>query len=89
MAALEVRAAAALYHPPWPQTPYQSLGRRSPQELPPTCSAGVEAHDDGVENARGAIDDVERRMKAVVPGLARAISAGSSSVTQPVSTLFM
>jgi hypothetical protein len=33
--------------------------------------AGVEAGDDGVDDARGAVDDVERRMEAVLGGLAR------------------
>jgi hypothetical protein len=51
--------------------------------------AGVEAVDDRVDDARGAVDDVERRMEAVLGRLARRDLAGSSSVTQPVSTLFM
>ena len=52
--------------------------------------AGVEAVDDRVDDARGAVDDVERRVEAVLGGLPRGdVRAGSSSVTQPVSTLFM
>jgi hypothetical protein len=52
--------------------------------------AGVDAVDDRVDDARCAVDDVERGMKAVLgPLLARRLATGSSSDTQPVSTLFM
>ena len=36
------------------------------QELAPHVGAGVEAVDDRVDDARGAVDDVERRMEAVL-----------------------
>jgi hypothetical protein len=51
--------------------------------------AGVEAVDDRVDDAGRAVDDVERRVEAVLGRLARGDLHGSSSVTQPVSTLFM
>ena len=36
------------------------------EELPPDVLAGVEAVDDRVDDARGAVDDVERRMEALL-----------------------
>src|SRR5665213_4475406 len=39
------------------------------QELPPHVLAGVEAVDDRVDDARGAVHDVEWRTKAVLGGL--------------------
>ena len=51
--------------------------------------AGVEAVDDRIDDARSAIDDIQRRMEAFFDDLASGNLAGSSSVTQPVSTLFM
>ena len=46
--------------------------------------------DDRIDDARRAVHDVERRMEPMLRRVLRAaISTGSSSVTQPVSTLFM
>src|SRR5690606_40123254 len=41
------------------------------EELPPHVLAGVEAVDDRVDDARGAVDDVERRVEAFLDHLAR------------------
>src|SRR6266404_4381528 len=40
------------------------------QELPPHVLTGVEAVDDRIDDARCAVDDVERRAEAVLGGLA-------------------
>src|SRR3546814_4690880 len=41
------------------------------QELPPHVLAGVEPVDDRVDDARGAVDDVQRRVEAFLDDLAR------------------
>src|SRR3546814_280322 len=41
------------------------------QELPPHVLAAVEAVDDRVDDARGAVDDVQRRVEAFLDDLAR------------------
>src|SRR5262245_38823305 len=41
------------------------------QELTPDVLAGIDAGDDGIDDACGAVDDVERRMEAMFGGLAR------------------
>ena len=60
------------------------------EELPVDVGAGVEPGDDRIDDPRRAVDDVERRVEAVLRRLAlRRSRTGSSSLTQPVSTLFM
>ena len=44
--------------------------------------------EDRIDDSRGAVDDVERRRETQLR-LAGGMRAGSSSVTQPVSTAFM
>ena len=51
--------------------PHQSRRRIVLQELPPHMLAGVEAVDDRVDDARGAVDDVQRRMEAFLLDLER------------------
>src|SRR5258706_16300734 len=45
------------------------------QKLAPDVGAGIGAADDRIDNARGAIDAVERRMKALLFGLPRGDSS--------------
>jgi hypothetical protein len=49
----------------------------------------LDAVDDRVDDPRGPVDDVERRVEVVLGLSSLGDRAGSSSVTHPVSTLFM
>ena len=51
--------------------------------------AGVEAGDDRVDDARGAVDDVQRWVEALLDYLARGEIGWILIGDQPVSTLFM
>src|SRR5687767_11826244 len=42
------------------------------EKLPPDVVARIEAADDRVRDARGAVDDVQRRMESLLRSLARA-----------------
>ena len=72
-----------------PVPTHQSVGCEVLEELTPDVGAGVVAVDDRIDDAGGAVDDVERRVEAVLVPLLPAFSTGSSSLTQPVSTAFM